>query len=102
MLPLIKDPAAVWAFGANVMNIDYEARWKDYLAKDNFKAKGAASAAPTTILMLLSLMASTHDMDVHMAACQRGGCIARGWFSLSMLTVQASPARWRSRRTWWR
>ena len=40
MLPLIKDESAVWTFGANTMNIDYEARWKDYLAEDDFKAKG--------------------------------------------------------------
>jgi hypothetical protein len=42
VLPLIKDESAVWTFGANTMNIDYEARWNDYLAEDDFKAKGAA------------------------------------------------------------
>ena len=40
MLPLIKDESSVWTFGANTMNIDYEARWKNYLAEDDFKAKG--------------------------------------------------------------
>lgn len=43
VLPLIKDESAVWTFGGNTMNIDYEARWKDYLAEDDFKAKGFPS-----------------------------------------------------------
>jgi hypothetical protein len=43
VLPLIKDDGAIWTFGANTMNVDYEARWKQYLAEDDFKAKGAAA-----------------------------------------------------------
>jgi hypothetical protein len=43
VLPLIKDDGAVWTFGASTMNVDYEARWKQYLAEDDFKAKGFPS-----------------------------------------------------------
>jgi hypothetical protein len=50
VLPLIKDESSVWTFGANAMNIDYEARWKDYLAGDDFKAKGDSTSRCTDAL----------------------------------------------------
>jgi hypothetical protein len=43
VLPLVKDPAKIWTFGADGVSIDHEAVWKEYLANDNFKAKGFPS-----------------------------------------------------------
>lgn len=40
VLPLVSDPAKIWTFGGEIVNIDHEAEWRDYLAHDNFKAKG--------------------------------------------------------------
>jgi hypothetical protein len=40
VLPLLRD-GTIWTLGADSMDADYERMWRDYLAHDSYKAKGA-------------------------------------------------------------
>jgi hypothetical protein len=40
VLPLLRD-GTIWTLGADSMDVDHERLWRNYLAHDSYKAKGA-------------------------------------------------------------